>query len=72
MTLSYEVFAPFVAAEASSGNQRKFEPGETVLYDDAQREPTVTIAFGDDQFLLDSSTFEECCKFKDQTNQTVA
>lgn len=67
MTLAYEVFAPFVAAEIASGEERKFHPGETVLYDDTQREPTVTIASGDAQFLVDSSTFEECCKFKDQS-----
>ena len=67
MTLAYEVFAPFVAADAISGKQRKFEPGETVLYDDTQRDPTVSIAFGDDEFLLDSSTFEQCCKFRDQS-----
>ncbi len=67
MTLAYEVFAPFVATEAASGKERKFQPGETVLYDDSQREPTVTIEFQDSQFLLDSSTFEQCCKFRDQT-----
>lgn len=67
MTLAYEVFAPFVAAEVVSGEARKFHPGETILYDDAQREPTVTIASGDAQFLLDASTFEQCCKFKGQS-----
>jgi hypothetical protein len=67
MTLAYEVFAPFLAAEAASGNERKFQPGEIVLYDDEQREPTVTIEFEGSQFLLDSSTFEQCCKFKGQT-----
>lgn len=67
MTLAYEVFAPFVAAEAASGEERKFEPGEIILYDDSQRQPTVTIEFQDSQFLLDSSTFEQCCKFRDQT-----
>jgi hypothetical protein len=67
MTLAYEVVAPFIAAEAASGKPRKFESGETVLYDDTQREPTVTVEFEGSQYLLDSSTFVECCKFKDQT-----
>ena len=67
MTLAYEVFAPFVAVEAGSGKERKFETGETVLCDDGQREPTVTIEFEGSQFLLDSSTFEQCCKFRDQS-----
>jgi hypothetical protein len=61
------VFAPFVAAEAISGKQRKFVTGETILYDDSQREPIVTIEFQGSQFLLDSSTFEQCCKFRDQS-----
>lgn len=67
MTLAYEVFAPFLAAEAASGNERKFQPGEVIQYDESQREPTVTIEFENSQFLLDSSTFEQCCKLKDQT-----
>jgi len=64
MTLAYEVFAPFVAADAISGKERKFKPGETVLYDDSQRDPTVTIEFEESQFLVDSSTFEQCCEVK--------
>ena len=66
MTLEFSVLRAFEATAPISGRQRRFEVGDVVMYDSGQTGPTVTIETGMSLFLVDRSTFETCCKFKNQ------
>jgi hypothetical protein len=66
MTARFDVIQAFVATEPISGRQRRFEPGEIVSLDSGQSGPTVTIEADLSLFLIDGSTFEACCKFKNE------
>jgi hypothetical protein len=66
MTMEFNVRRAFEATAAISGRQRRFERGSVVTYDTGQSGPTVTIEAALSLFLVDRSTFETCCKPKNQ------
>jgi hypothetical protein len=64
MIQGYDVVRAFEATAPISGRKRRFEPGEVIAYEMGQAGPTVTIEVDASLFLVDRSTFETCCKFK--------
>lgn len=60
----YRVKKPFRATTAISGRDHEFHTGETFLSDPRQDEKLVTIEADGFLYLVDHTTFHECCKFE--------
>ncbi len=66
MTALFDVVQPFEAREAISDRLHRFEPGEVVTCDSGRKGPTLTIEADTILFLVDRSTFDRSCKFKNE------
>jgi hypothetical protein len=66
MTARFNVLRTFEATEAISGRERRFKPGDLVTCDSGQRGSTITIEADTILFLVDRSTFEACCEFRNE------
>ena len=64
MSQSYDVVQAFEATAPISGRKRRFEPGDVIEYQLGQGGPTVLIEADASLFLVELSTFQTCCKFK--------
>jgi hypothetical protein len=62
----YKVHTTFVAWEAISGRERRFEPGVLILCDMGQTGSTVVIEADTILFLVDRFIFETHTKFFNQ------
>jgi len=66
MMLLYVVTRAFEATHPISGRQHEFSAGDTFVCDSGQTSDTVTIEYEDSLLLVDRSTFESCCKCKNE------
>lgn len=60
----FDVLQPFAAVAAISGAKRQFSPGDMVFCDKGPENSTVTFKAGGTFYLVDRSTFDVCCKWK--------
>jgi hypothetical protein len=66
MLLLYTVTRAFKATNPISGREHEFHSRDTFVCDSGQTGDTVTIEFEDSLLLVDRSTFERCCKWKNE------
>ncbi len=67
VTAAYAVVRTFKAKAPISGYERQFEEDDTITYQAGQTTATVTFAFGGSFYLVDRSTFKNCCIFKNES-----
>lgn len=66
MSIEFDVIHAFEATAAISGRAPRFEPGAVVTCDTGQDGSTIAIEADLSLFLVDRSTFKNCCKLKNQ------
>lgn len=66
MTAQFDVIRQFEAIDPISGHVRRFEAGEMVTRDSGQFGPNFTIEADLTLYVVDRSTFESCCKFRNE------
>jgi hypothetical protein len=74
MKQEYKVIQPFEAMEPISGAQKHFNSGEIVVCDTKRGGSTLTLEVGaalTTYFLVDRSTFENCCKWVSRTSGSI-
>lgn len=60
----FDVIKPFLADATISGERREFKPGDTIFCEAAPAGPTVTFESERTSFIVGTSVFETCCRWK--------
>jgi hypothetical protein len=71
MTARFDVIQAFEAKEAICDRVRRFNPGDIVTCDSGQHAPTILVEADMTLFLVDRSTFDSCCKWKNEGGSAI-